>query len=547
MMKRLQLVLLALALSLMLVGSVTAQGNADTLVVAINSDVQGFSAFAQTSVTNFVTSFLWPSLWQSDPQTGVMQPNLASWTVSEDGRTYTFTINPDANWSDGTPITSNDVKFTLEAINAPEVGSFMAGSIIYESINIIDDKTFEIVTPEVDCTFLNSLLWGVVPAHKFAPDFSDFNTAAINTAPDISGGPYIFDEHSPDEFIRMRANPEYWKGEPNIPNLIFQIIPDTEIQLQSLLNGDIDYAPLTTDQAPIAQGNPDVTVFSIPINGYYYVSLNIADPANPQPALDEEGNAVDQGGHPLFGDPSVRRAVIMGYDHDAAVGLVGEGAVRVTGPIPPVVSWAYNSGLAPIPYDPEGAAALLEEAGWIDTDGDGVREKDGVPLAFQLDYVAGNVTLDSIALVIQDQLSQIGFQVNLSSGESQSQLGTRFLPQVYDAFLLQVAAGTTPDPNFLLSFTHTGAQDIPGAGLNAASYYNPRMDELIAEARTVPGCAEADRAPVYHEIHELAQQDAAYDYLYSGVAWAGYNNRIQGIAPGPWGIWYNIQEWTLEG
>lgn len=292
MMKHLQLALLALILALALVGSVTAQGDADSLVIAINADVQGFNAFAQTSVTNFVTSFLWPTLWQSDPQTGVMLPNLASWEISEDGTVYTFSINPDATWSDGTPITANDVKFTLDAINAPEVGSFMAGSIVYDSITIIDDKTFEVVLPTVDCTFLNSLLWGIMPAHRFAPDFSDFNTAEINNTPDISGGPYLFDERSPDEFIRLRANPDYWKGEPGIANLIFQIIPDNEIQFQSLMGGAVDFAGLLPDQVPPAQSNSDLTVFFTPANGFIYLSMNHADPDNPQPALDAEGNVV---------------------------------------------------------------------------------------------------------------------------------------------------------------------------------------------------------------------------------------------------------------
>ena len=543
-MKRLQILLLVIVLALA-VGSVTAQGDGGTLVIAINADTQGFNAFAQTSVTNLVTSFMWPTLVQNDPQTGEIIPNLASWTISEDGLVYTFTIDASATWSDGTPITSGDVKFALDASQAPEVGSFMAGLLNYEAINIIDDKTFEIVLPAVDCTFLSNLGWGIMPAHKFAADFSDFNTASINTAPDIAGGPFIFDEHAPDEFIRLRANPSYWKGEPQIDNLVFQIIPDSEVAFQALMSGEVDIFPtLLADQDPAAASNPNLTVFRFPANHVSFTTFNLADPTNPQPAYDADGNPVDQGSHPIFGDVAVRRAYVMGYDHDAVLMLAGEGAARTIGPVPPVVSWAYANALSPLPYDPEGAAAILEEAGWVDSDGDGVREKDGVPLAFQLDYPAGDTLIDSVALIIQDQLGQIGFRVTLNGAEWQSLVGARLLAQTYDAFYLGIgAASAEPDfnPNLMLN----SRQDIPGGGLNLASYVNPAMDESLAAARSVPGCAPVDRAPLYEDVQELVLEDVPYDFTYSiGARWA-YNNRIQNMVLGPWSLYGNIEDWTL--
>ena len=543
--RRLQVLLLALVLALALVGSVTAQGN--TLVISINADVQGFNAFAQTAVTNTVTSFMWPTLITSDPQSGAIIPNLASWTISDDGLTYTFTIEPEATWSDGTPITANDVKFTLEAMNAPEVGSFLAGTVNYESINVIDDKTFEIVLPAVDCTFLGSLAWGIMPAHKFAPDFSDFNTAAINTAPDIAGGPYIFEERSPDEFIRMRANPNYWKGQPQIENLVFQIIPDSEIAFQALMSGSVDIIAfgISADQDPAAASNPNLTVFRFPANGVQFTTLNLADPTNPQPAYDADGNPIDQGTHPIFGDVAVRRAFAMGYDRNAVLAIAGEGAAMAVGPVPPVVSWAYASSLSPTPYDPEGAAALLEEAGWVDTDGDGVREKNGVPLEFQLDYAAGDTQTDATALIIQDQLGQIGFRVNLNSAEWQSLVGSRLLAQTFDAFYLSIGAGANQDPNFNANLLLNSTQDIPGAGLNLSSYNNPEMDALLAAGRAVPGCAPEDRAPIYEDVQELVLADMPYDFTLSVSARFVYNNRIQNIVVGPWSLYGNIHEWTL--
>jgi peptide/nickel transport system substrate-binding protein len=545
MIKRVQVLLLALVLVVALVGSVAAQGDADTLVIAINADVQGFGSFAQTAVTNFVTSFMWPTIYRNDPQTGEILPNLASWTISDDGLTYTFTIDPNADWSDGTPITANDIKFTLEAANAPEVGSFLAGTFNYESLNIIDDKTLEIVLSEVDCTFLGNLGWGVMPSHRLAADFSDFNTAELNNAPDIGGGPYVFEDRSPDEFIRLRANPEYWKGQPQIENIVFQIIPDIEIAFQALMSGNVDIAAINADQDPVAASNPDLTIFRYPANAVAFTTLNMADPTNPQPAYDAEGNPIDQGTHPIFGDVAVRRAFAMGYDRNAALTLAGEGAALTVGPVPPVVSWAYASSLAPTPYDPEGAAALLEEAGWVDSDGDGVREKDGVPLEFQLDYPAGDTLIEGVTLIIQDQLGQIGFRVNLNGAEWQSLVGSRLLAQTFDAFYLGISAGTIQDPNFNANLLLNSTQDVPGSGLNISSYNNPQMDELLAAGRAVPGCAPADRAPVYEDLQALALEDMPYDFTYSVSARFVHNNRIENIVIGPWSLYGNLHEWTL--
>lgn len=544
-MKRLLMVMLALFAAMALTSSVTAQDDgSDTIVIGINADVQGFNAFAQTSVTNLVTSFMWPTLVQNDPATGQVVPNLASWTIAEDGLTYTFSIDPDATWSDGTPITANDMKFMLEATQSPTVGSFMAGQFTWTSLNVIDDKTLEVVLPEVDCTFLSNFSWGLMPAHRFAADFTDYNTAAINTEPDIAGGPYIFSERSPDEYIRLTANPSFWKGAPHIENIVFQIIPDSEVLFQALMSGEVDIATISADQEQIAASNPDLSIFSFPANGVGFTAFNLADPANPQPAYDEAGNAVDQGSHPVFGDVAVRRAYAMGYDHDAVVSLAGEGAVRSIGAVPPVVAWAYASGAAVPPYDPEGAAALLDSAGWVDSDGDGVREKDGQRLEFQLDYPAGDALFEGAALIIQDQLGQIGFQVNLNGAEWQSLLGSRLLVQTYDAFFLSIgAASAEPDfnPNLLLN----SQQDIPGGGLNFSSYVNPQIDELLASGRTVPGCATEDRAPIYQQVQEIALSDVPYDFVYSPSINLAYNNRVENLSMNPWAPYSNPQEWTI--
>lgn len=274
--------------------------------------------------------------------------------MSDDGLTYTFNIEPDALWSDGLPITANDVKFTLEASQSPVVGSFMAGQYNWTSINVIDDKTLEIVLPAVGLRVAGNLGWGIVPAHKFAADFSLQHRGHQHRA-GYRRWPVYLRRACPDEFIRMRANPNYWKGQPQIENIVFQIIPDTEVAFQSLMGGGVDLSAITADQDPAAAANPDLTINRFALNTVAFTTFNLADPTNPQPAYDADGNPVDQGARPIFGDVAVRQAYAMGYDHDALLALAGEGAVRSVGPVPPVISWACASGPRPSPPDPEKA------------------------------------------------------------------------------------------------------------------------------------------------------------------------------------------------
>lgn len=525
---------------------ITAQGAADTLVLVLGADIDGLNAVTeQSAVSNTASSFIWPALFDVDPNSGLPQPGLTSWEISEDGLTYTFTIREGAQWSDGTPITAHDAKFTLDALTNPQVASPFAGIATWSAVNVIDDLTFEIVVPTIDCSFLSQLQLGLMPSHRFAPDYSDFMTNTLNSTPDIAGGPYILEEYAPDEFLRYRSNPLYWKGEPKIPNLIFRIIPDSEVRLQALLNGDIDLSTVTADEELAVVDNPNLNLVRVPSNSFLYLTLNLADPNNPMAAVGENGELNDQGPHPVFGDLAVRKAVVLGYDKQAIMELYGEGATRTVGTVPPMITWAYNSELEIPPYDPEAAAALLEEAGWVDADGDGVREKDGVLLEFQLDYIPGQAETEALALLVQDQLGQVGFRVNLNAGEQQSLFGTRLLPQTFDAFVLSINGGSVSDPNYLSNFVLNSASDIPNAGLNTASYANPQVDEILAQARTVPGCAVEDRAELYHQMQEVVQEDAVADFVGSTNVRFAYNKRIQGISVAPWSTFYNVHEWTL--
>ncbi|GAB4527677.1 MAG: peptide-binding protein [Anaerolineae bacterium] len=536
----------------------TAAQDDSTLVGAFASDVQTFNSLLwgdSTSAT--VAGYLWPQLFQKDPITGATLPALASWEISEDGLTYTFTLQEGVMWSDGAPLTANDVKFTMEALKSENVQSSQAGQVAaVESITVVDDTTLEVTLTAIDCTFLDGFTLGILPAHRFAEDYSDFMDNELNRNPDISGGPWILTERAADEFLVFEANPNYWRGQPQIQNLILRIIPEATVRQQALLTGEIDWVSIASDEAAEYAGE-GFNIVVLQIQRLAVLAMNIADPSNPQNAYDAEGNPIDQGHHPIFGDVRVRQAVAMGYDKDAIVASGPEGTARIVGPVAPVVTWAYNDEVTPFAYDPDAANAMLEEAGWVDADGDGVREcqgclyaEEGAPLSFTLFQTpTGGALADTSALVIQDQLRALGMEVNLETKEFGAVFQDDILAQTFDAFITPLGWGNS-DPHTLTNVMLNSSIDAVGAPLNFVSYSNPEVDALIEQARTVPGCGIEERGDIYKEIQRIAYEDVAFDWVWTEIAgsYVAFNPRIQNVNPYDQPVWAlaPINEWTLS-
>ncbi len=559
-MKRFMVLVIAALILAVPFGMVLGQGPAsDTVIRSISYDMVNLNPILLTDGgSGEVSQFIYSGLFEVDPMNGVAVPGLTSWEISEDGMTYTFTIREGAVWSDGTPITSADVEFSYNAIINDSVESPRKSNMeSIASFTVIDDRTFELVLGEVNCTIWSDLAnLTPLPKHKFAEDFSDMMTSAFNTAPDVASGPYIFDVHEPDEYTRLVANPTYWGGAPKIPALIIKVLADTAIQNQALMAGEVDYAFMYPDDFAQIPNPENLNAFFFPLHNTPLFVLNWANPENPQPAFDEEGNRVEQDPHPIFADVRVRQAVAMGYDKDAILATLGEGGgVRLTSSVIPTITWAYNEELTPWPYDPGRAAALLEEAGWIDQDGNGIREchgclyaEEGTPLAWEIVYTNGVTSLwDNIAIVAQDQLSQLGMEVALSSVEWGAFLNDFLLAQKFDALVVGFGGGTIPDPSAIAYNIMLSKNDVPGSGFNMTSYVNEEVDQLLEDGLRVPGCSVEDRSPIYYEMQRITQEEVAYDFTITPSQVNVMNKRILNFNPGPWGEIWNVQEWEILG
>jgi peptide/nickel transport system substrate-binding protein len=284
-------------------------------------------------------------------------------------------------------------------------------------------------------------------------------------------------------------------------------------------------------------------VFVFPLNNTPMLIMNWGDPASPSGAYDEDGNALEQAPNPFFSDVRVRQAVAMGYDKNAIMQTLGEnGGYMLSGPVTPSFGWV-DSTVEPWPYDPEAAAALLDEAGWIMNDATGIREKDGVPFEVDLVYPPLVDLYTNIALVAQDQLGQLGIKVNVESQEFSSYLTNTLLPQTYDMTIVGFGGGTEVDGiayNILLS-----ENDVPGSGFNIASYINPQVDELLKQGRSLVGCSPEERAAIYQQIQQIAHDDVAYDFTVGTNSVLVMNNRVTGFAPGPWAFNNDSEQWAI--
>lgn len=531
---------------------------------------------ASDTASRRITGFIFPGFINVDVSQAAesfYNPPLAAggiandWTVSEDGTTYTFNLRQGLSWSDGTPITSADVIYTWNAIKAGAEGivdtplSFVidpTGETGILDVTAPDEYTVVVQFATAECTSLgNAGVLYPAPSHVLPADVAELNDAEFNLNPTVGQGPFLFSEFRPGEQVALVGNDAFFdatNGFVSPDGYIYQNVPDANVLVERFLAGEqnvID-GPAVARRSEIraAADAGNAQVYSFPGNSWDYLALNLADPNNPQNGLDENGNPIDQGNHPIFGDVNVRRALAHGIDVDAIIdaAVFGEGS-RMTSFIIPA-SWAYHDELPPIAYDPELAAQMLEEAGWVDSDGDGVREangalyaEDGTPLSFTLYTNEGNTRREAIGTLVQDQLSQIGVQVDFQTIDFNTLLDIMD-SQTFDSIILGWRNGYPDDPDATQLFTPQS--DVVGAGSNFTSYSNPEFVALNNQAKNVPGCAAEDRAPLYHQMQEIFQQDLPYIPLFviDGMYAAGAN--VEGFNPYPSQLYWNVDTWTVR-
>jgi peptide/nickel transport system substrate-binding protein len=529
---------------------------------------------ASDTASRRITAFLYPNFVAVDPSQAIIVPSnpplaggaiVQDWEISEDGTVYTFNLRDDMTWSDGTPITSADIIYTWEAIQAGAEGivdtplAFVidpTGETGILSVEAPDANTVVVTFASAECTALNNA--GVLypaPSHVLPEDVATLNDAEFNLAPSVAGGPFLFGEFRPGEQVSLVGNPSYvdaGMGFVNPSGYIYRNVPDATVLVEQFLASETNVidGPAVERRGEIRESE-GVQPFDFPGNAWDYFAMNLADPTNPQNGLDEAGEVIDQGSHPIFGNVAVRQALAQGIDVESIIdaAVFGEGE-RMTSFIIPA-SWAYANDLPPIAFDPDAAGAALEAAGWVDADGDGVREatadnefaEEGTPLSFTLYTNEGNTRREAIGTLIQDQLSQIGVQVDFQTIDFNTLLDIMDA-QTFDAIILGWRNGYPDDPDATQLFTP--ASDVVGAGSNFTSWNNEEFTALNNEAKALAGCDPAERAALYGQMQEIFQQDLPYVPLFAINGMYAAQSTVEGFDPYPSQLYWNADTWAVR-
>jgi peptide/nickel transport system substrate-binding protein len=439
------------------------------------------------------------------------------------GMNVTWKLRPNVKWHDGTPFTSADVQFTVDAINDPTYNPESTdGFDRISHVDAPDPLTAIVHYKEVYAPYALQFVRGTLPKHvlqgRDIDSADDYNRAPLGT------GPYRVAEWRTGEYIRLERAPNHWRGTDaaKIGAILFKFVPNTNTRINQLKSGEVHMvAMMPWDKYREVSAIANVTVHRTPGNAYEHVTLN-------------------QRQVPAFRDVRVRQALTHAVDRELIVKTILEGLAPVTnGPIQPV-SWAYTPDVRTYAFDPARARALLEESGWHDGNGDGIREKDGRPLSFTLITQAGFAVREVVSQVLQRQFRDVGadVRIQLHDGTSISQL---WFEGKFDAMLhwWQMPA----DPELTLFF----AKDrTPPRGRNINYVDDDELTTLVYAAdRTVD---RMERTRLLHQAQARIADLAVEIPLYGVTKLDAIPTRLVGFKGNPTntGPFWNVHEWQLR-
>ena len=499
-----------------------------TLTVATATDISGvnellLSATRQLDQDVLSAMFLRLAAEQPDfvehPPT--FAPQLArSWDFSADRLALTFHLRDDVSWSDGRPVTADDVRFTWQAQTSEAIGwpsSYLKESI--RDVEVVDPQTarFHFLhaypTQLLDANegfILPKHAWSQLPFAKWAESGDWFRDHLV------VDGPFTLERWKPQEEVVLRANPGYFEaGRPLLRQVVFRVVPDEAARLQELLGGAADLVesvpPDRADEVTRASGRKLDVVWA---RRYTAIVWNTK-----RPPLD---------------DPAVRRALTMAIDRPALVEAIWHGRARV-GDSPVLTSvWAHAKDLHPWPYDPAAAKELLESRGFADADDDGVLERDGKPFAIELSTTTGNQLRRDALVLIQDQLKRAGVAVTTAFRESAAQTA-KLSAHDFDGALVTWGIDTGLDLRY-------GFDSRDPDGSNWGRYENKEVDKLLDLVDHEPDRTTA--GPLLGQIQHLIHEDQPYTFLWEPPVLIGRDARLR-ATPSALSTFSGLEDWAF--
>jgi len=506
-------------------------GQVVTAWIAEPAGINVYTAPAALPTTELINAVFSPLVQEQPDFTEhppTFTPELAqSYEWSADHKDLTFHLRENAAWSDGVPLTADDVRWTWQAQTDPAVAwdnSFMKREI--RDVEVVDAHTVRFhfnrayakqMADANEGVILPKHAWSQLPFAKWRESSDWFKQHGVFS------GPFVIASWTPQQEVVLQRNERFYqKDRPYLDRVVMRITPDSGSALVQLLNGEVDFMPqVPPSDAPRIKADPHLDLRTYWSNLYVFIAWNNADP--------------------LFADRDVRRALTLGIDRQAIVDTILGDYGRVC--VSPIISsiWAHDRSLKPLPYDPAEARRILESKGWKDSDGDGVLDRGGKPFAFDLPTNAGNKQRADAAVIIQEQLKKVGIRatprvIEFNTLIAQSNAGK--IP----AMILGLSLDTSLD---LTGNFHSHSIPGPGReGSNFERYANPELDRLMDQVAGEPDILKA--RPALDQIQQILYRDQPVTLLWESQRLAPVSKRIHDAKPNVIRSFFNLRDWWVE-
>ena len=450
--------------------------NSNSLVIGLSSRPKSLDPRISTDVSSArVQQLVFNSLVKKDEKSNII-PDLAERWEIEDNTTYRFFLRKKVRFHNGKLLTAKDVKATFEAIRSNELGSLKKGA--YEkldSITIEDDYTIVFKTSEVFAPFLINMVMSILPEEEA-------NRINPNESIKIIGtGPFKFDHWEGDEKLVLSAFHDCYLGQPKLDSIVFRVIPDDTIRLMELEKGSIDFIQnnIPPDALQRIAEDDSLQIMSAHGTSYYYLGFNFR--------LD----------YPCKSQ-KVRKALALALNREEIITHLLAGYASLSASVLPADHWAYDQQLKQIPFNPEEAGKLLDEAGYPMVNGK----------RFGLEFKCSqNKQSRRLAEVIQAQWAEIGIDLEIRSLE----WGTFYdniLKGNFQTYVLSWVGVTDPD----IYYSLFSSKSFPPDGRNRGHYQSEVMDSALEKGRNLLN--EKDRIAAYRAVQEIAEQELPYINLW---------------------------------
>jgi len=485
-------------------------GDASNLIPILASDASSHA----------VAGMVYNGLVKYDKDMNIVGDLAESWELANNDLVITFKLRKNVRWHDGKPFTAADVLYTYQVTIDPKTPTAYSGDFMkVKKAEALDDYTFRVTYDKPFAPALISWSSAILPKHLLAG--KDITKSPLSRHP-VGTGPYKFKEWVAGQKIVLVSNEDYFDGRPYIDGRISRIIPDMATMFLELRAQNIGMMGLTPLQYTRQTDN---NLFKENFNKYRYLSF----------AYTYMGYNLT---NPLFTDKRVRQAISYAINKEEIVSgvLLGLGK-PATGPFKPG-TWAYNDKVKIYNYDPSRARELLKQAGWKDTNGDGVLEKDGKPFAFEILTNQGNDTRQKCAEIIQRQLKEVGITVKIRIVEWSAFVTNFINKRQFEAVILGWTIPLDPDAYDVWHSSKTAPEE-----LNFVSYKNTEVDEMLEKGRST--FDQKERKKYYDRFQEILAEDQPYTFLYVPDELIIISKRVRGVDPAPIGIGYNYDKWYV--